>query len=73
VLNALWTWLYFAWRQGAAALIEIIVLWLTIAVVIAQFARVRPLAAWLLVPYLAWVSFATALTWAIWQRNPEQL
>jgi tryptophan-rich sensory protein len=73
VLNALWTWLFFAWRQGAAALVEIIVLWMTIAVVIALFARVRPLAAWLLVPYLAWVSFAAALTWAIWQRNPEQL
>jgi tryptophan-rich sensory protein len=34
---------------------------------------VRPIAAWLLAPYLAWVSFAMALTWAVWQRNPGQL
>jgi tryptophan-rich sensory protein len=38
-----------------------------------HFGRVRPLAAWCLVPYLGWVSFATALTWAVWQRNPGQL
>ena len=72
-LNALWTWLFFAWRQGAAAFGEIIVLWLAVAVTAWYFGRVRPLAAYLLVPYLGWVSFATALTWAVWQRNPGQL
>lgn len=72
-LNALWTWLFFAWRQGAAAFGEIVLLWLAIALTIWQFARVRRLAAWCLVPYLAWVSFATALTWAVWRRNPGQL
>ena len=72
-LNALWTWLFFAWRLGAAALGEIIVLWIAIAITMWLFVRVRPLAAWCLVPYLAWVSFATALTWAVWQGNPGQL
>ena len=72
-LNALWTWLFFAWRQGAAAFAEIVVLWVAIVVTIWCFGRVRPLAAWLLVPYLGWVSFATALTWAMWHRNPGQL
>ena len=38
-----------------------------------HFGRVRPLAACLLVSYLSWVIFATALTWAVWQRNPGQL
>jgi len=73
VLNALWTWLFFAWRQGAAAFVEIVLLWLAIAATIRQFGRVRPLAGWLLVPYLGWVSFATALTWALWQGNPGVL
>lgn len=73
VLNALWTWLFFAWREGAAAFGEIVLLWLAVAATAWHFGRVRPLAAWCLVPYLAWVSFAAALTWAVWQRNPGQL
>ncbi len=72
-LNALWTWLFFAWRRGALAFGEIVLLLLAILVTAWYFARVRPLAAYLLVPYLGWVSFATALTWAVWQRNPGQL
>ena len=73
VLNAFWTWLFFAWRRGGLAFAEIVLLWLAVAATTWQFRRVRPLAGWLLVPYLGWVSFATALTWAIWQRNPGQL
>jgi tryptophan-rich sensory protein len=72
-LNALWTWLFFAWRQGAVAFGEIALLWLAVVITAWHFGRVRPLAAWLLVPYLGWVSFATALTWAVWQSNPSQL
>ena len=72
-LNALWTWLFFAWRQGALAFGEIVLLWLAVVVTTWYFARVRPLAAWCLVPYLVWISYATALTWAVWQRNPGQL
>src|SRR5687768_13035991 len=73
VLNALWTWLFFAWREGALAFGEIVLLLLAVAVTAWHFGRMRPLAVWCLVPYLGWVSFATALTWAIWQRNPGQL
>jgi len=72
-LNALWTWLFFAWRQGAAAFGEIVLLWIAVALTTWYFGRVRALAAYLLVPYLAWVTFATALTWAVWQRNPGLL
>ena len=71
--NALWTWLFFAWRQGALALAEILLLWILIVATIIGFWRVRPLAGALLVPYLLWVSFATALTYAIWQLNPGLL
>jgi benzodiazapine receptor len=71
--NALWTWLFFAWRLGAAAFAEIVVLWLLIVATIVTFWRVRPVAGLLLVPYLLWVSFATALCWTVWKLNPGTL
>lgn len=69
IANALWTWLFFAWRQGALAFGEILLLWLLILCTVIAFWRVRWIAGALLLPYLAWVSFACALTYAIWQRN----
>jgi len=71
--NTLWTWLFFAWRQGGAAFGEILVLWMLIAATALHFWRIRSLAGALLVPYLAWVTFATALTFAVWKRNPALL
>ena len=70
VLNGLWSWLFFAWQRGAWALGEVLVLWVVILATLVAFWRVRPLAGLLLVPYLAWVSFATALTYALLQNNP---
>lgn len=72
-LNALWTWLFFAWRQGALSFVAILLLWALIAATMAAFWRVRRAAAALLAPYLAWVGFAAALTYAVWQRNPALL
>ncbi|TFW11415.1 tryptophan-rich sensory protein [Massilia arenosa] len=71
--NALWSWLFFGWHLGAAAFIEVLVLWLLIAATIVAFHKVQRFAAWLLAPYLAWVSFATALTFAVWRANPALL
>jgi tryptophan-rich sensory protein len=71
--NALWSWLFFAWRLGALALGEIVLLWLLIAATLAAFWRVRPLAGALLVPYLAWVTFAAALNFSLWRLNPALL
>ncbi len=71
--NALWSWLFFAWRQGALALVEIVVLWLLIAVTIGAFWRLNRIAALLLAPYLAWVTFATALNYVLWRLNPGVL
>jgi len=71
--NALWTWLFFRWRLGAAAFAEVLLLWVLILATTLAFGRVRPLAAALLLPYLGWVSFASVLTWAIWKRNPGLL
>ena len=70
-LNAVWSWLFFAWRQGLVAEIEIVVLLVVIALTLVSFWRVRPLAGALLLPYLVWVSYATALTFALVQRNPD--
>ena len=71
--NALWTWLFFVWRQGGLAFAEILVLWLLILVTIGLFWRVSRVAASLLLPYLAWVSFASVLTLATWRLNPALL
>jgi tryptophan-rich sensory protein len=68
--NALWSWLFFAWRSGAGAFVEIVLLWLLIVATIIEFRKVRPLAAAMLLPYLLWVSFAAVLTWSVWRLNP---
>lgn len=71
--NALWSWLFFGWHRGALAFADVLLLLALIAATLAAFWRIRPLAGALLLPYLAWVSFASALTWAVWQRNPGVL
>ena len=68
--NALWTWLFFSWRLGAVAFIEILILWALIAALIVAFWRLNKAAALLLVPNIAWVSFAVALTYSTWTLNP---
>ncbi len=68
-LNLVWTLLFFGLRRPAFALAEICVLWVAIAVTIREFARKHRVAAVLLVPYLAWVSFAAWLNLGIWWRN----
>ncbi len=73
VPNALWSWLFFAWRDGALAFADIILLWALILATLLSFWRVRPLAGVILVPYLLWVSFAAALNHALWQLNPQIL
>jgi benzodiazapine receptor len=72
-VNALWSWLFFAWRQGVLAFGEVLILEALIVATFVAFWRVRPLAALLLVPYALWVGFATFLTFSVWQRNPTLL
>jgi tryptophan-rich sensory protein len=71
--NALWSWLFFRWHLGLAAVAEVVVLWALVAATVAAFRRVHPLAAWLMAPYLLWVTFASALTIAVWRANPQLL
>ncbi len=68
-LNAAWSWWFFGLRRIDWALVEILALWVAIALTIAAFARARPAAAWLMVPYLAWVSFAAVLNAALLRLN----
>ena len=69
-LNALWSPVFFGLRAPGPGLVVIVALWIAIAVTIVWFGRVSTIAAWLMVPYLAWVTYATALNFEIWRLNP---
>jgi benzodiazapine receptor len=73
IANALWTWLFFVWENGALSFIEIVLLWGLIVATMLAFWRRQRVAALLLLPYLAWVSFASVLSYTIWQLNPTIL
>ena len=72
-LNALWSWLFFGWHRGALAFVDIVLLWLLSVATVLGFWRVRALSGALLLPYLGWVSFASALNFAVWHLNPQML
>lgn len=69
LLNAVWTTFFFGLRDPGLALIDIALLLAAIAATILAFRRASAAAAWLLVPYLAWTSYAAALNAAIWRMN----
>lgn len=68
-LNGVWSWLFFALQSPAVALVDIVLLWAAIVATTVIFWRRSTLAGALLVPYVAWVSFAAALNYAIWRLN----
>jgi len=68
-LNAAWSWLFFGEHRPGAALADLVLLWIAIAVTAGLFARRSRVAAALLVPYLAWVTYAGALNASIVARN----
>lgn len=69
VLNAAWSILFFGLRMPGLAFGELVLLWLAIAATLAAFRHVLPAAGLLLAPYLAWVTFAGALNFALWRLN----
>lgn len=73
LLNALWSWLFFAWHLGAPAFADILLLWVLIVATLISFWRIQPMAGVLLIPYLVWVSFASALNYSVWQLNTQTL
>lgn len=69
LLNAAWTPVFFGAREIGWALVVILVLWAAILVTLLAFRQVSRAAGWMLVPYLAWVSFATVLNLTLWRMN----
>lgn len=69
VLNVFWSIIFFGLHSPGGALVEIAFLWLAILATIIEFYKISKLAAWLLVPYILWVSFALYLNYAIWLLN----
>ena len=70
LLNIAWSFLFFGLRQPGAALVEILLLWVAILITCLEFRPHSPVAALLLLPYLAWVGYATYLNYGIWRLNP---
>ncbi len=68
-LNVAWSFLFFGLRSPALGLLDIVLLWLAILATIVSFGRIAAAPAWLLAPYLAWVSFATVLNFSILRLN----
>jgi tryptophan-rich sensory protein len=69
-LNVAWSRLFFALRRIDLALVEMAALWVAIALILMAFAGASSAAAWLLAPYLAWVSFAAVLNAVLLRLNP---
>ena len=69
VLNFFWSIIFFGAEMPLPALIEIVILWGFILACIIKFHKINKVAAYLLIPYLAWVTFATALNFSIWYLN----
>jgi tryptophan-rich sensory protein len=71
-LNAAWSGIFFGARLPGVAFAEIVILWLAILFNILVFYWLRPLAAYLLVPYLLWVTYAGYLNFGIWRLNADE-
>jgi benzodiazapine receptor len=69
VLNALWSIIFFGMKNPMFGFFEIIILWVFIVFCVIKFYSVSKIAAWLMLPYLLWVSFASVLNFKIWMLN----
>jgi tryptophan-rich sensory protein len=70
-LNACWSPIFFGLRRPGLAFKEVLLLWCAVLGTVISFLGAYPPAGWLLLPYLAWVSFASVLNHAMWRRNPQ--
>jgi tryptophan-rich sensory protein len=68
-LNFFWSIIFFKLQQPGWAFADIILMWVMILLTILWFGKISSTAAWLLVPYISWVSFATILNYSIWRLN----
>lgn len=72
VLNGLWSAVFFGMKRIGLAFFELVALWVAIVVTIFNFYPINPTAAYMLVPYLLWGSFAGGLNFTVWQMNKSQ-
>jgi tryptophan-rich sensory protein len=72
-VNAVWSWIFFAWHAGGIAFGWIVLLGALVLATLVAFWKIRPLAGALLLPYLGWLCFAGALNYTIWRANPMLL
>jgi translocator protein len=68
-LNFFWSFIFFKTQQLGWAFAEIIAMWVMILLTIIWFGKISSTAAWLLVPYISWVSFASVLNYTLWKLN----
>lgn len=73
VVNAAWSWLFFAFHLGGVSFLWIVLLLALVIATAIAFWRIRPAAGALLVPYMAWLCFAGALNYVLWRANPSLL
>ena len=71
LLNLAWVPLFFRYHQIAASLVLALTIFVAALLTTLRFARIRRMAGWLMVPYLAWLAFAAVLNLRIWQLNPD--
>jgi tryptophan-rich sensory protein len=69
VLNFFWSLIFFRWHQMGFATIEIIILWITLLLMIKALSKLDPVAGYLQIPYLLWVTFASLLCGSLWYLN----
>jgi tryptophan-rich sensory protein len=69
-LNVLWSFLFFGMQSPLLGLVDIVLLWILIAITIVLFYQIRRIAGYLLIPYIVWVTIATALNYSVYIMNP---
>jgi benzodiazapine receptor len=69
IINFFWSFIFFKLQQPGWAFAEIILMWVMILLTIIWFGKISAVAAWLMVPYICWVSFASVLNYSIWRLN----
>ena len=67
--NFFWSTLFFSFKSPSLAFCEILILWIMIISLVPQFGKINRLSAYLLMPYLYWVTFASLLNYSIWLLN----
>jgi benzodiazapine receptor len=69
ILNGLWSWIFLGQQRIGLALLDLLILWIAVLATLILFLRVHRRYGLLLLPYLAWITFAGALNLAIWRLN----